>query len=86
MTVPAVAIVSPSNSRANDRTPMTIRTRSYGQMGDDYSQSRYGNQSDETSYRDDRYGSSWRDERGGRERLGGYESETRRPARTRPVA
>lgn len=40
----------------------------YGQMGDDYSQARFGNQFDETGYQSDRYGTSWRDDRGARGR------------------
>ena len=49
------------------------QSRGYGQMGEDYSQDRFGGQSGESGYRDERYGSSWRDERGGGGRSRGYE-------------
>jgi len=44
----------------------------YGQMGDDSSRSRYGNQQDEGGYRSSRQGQSWRDQGGSGE--GSYES------------
>ena len=47
----------------------------YGQMGDDYSQMRYGGQYDETGYRDDRYASARRDERGSRNRDRNYQGD-----------
>lgn len=47
----------------------------YGQMGDDYSQGRYGGQYDETGMADERYGTSWRDERAYRGRDPRYESD-----------
>ena len=49
-----------------DRSYADDQGQGYGQMGDDQSQARFGNQYDETGYQDDRYGSSERS--GGRNR------------------
>jgi osmotically-inducible protein OsmY len=56
----------------SDRNYGDEQGAAYGQMGDDYSQGRYGNQQDEPGYQNERPGNSWRDDRSNPSRDRGF--------------